>query len=158
MGNGLGYSKDELHKMIFLDLVHPDDIGATIKAVEDLAQNKKVINFVNRYRCKDGSYKFIEWRSTPNGDLIYSAARDITHRNEMEKILNDKKEQFELAIKGSNDGIWDWDIRTNEMYISPKWKEQLGYNEDELKSKYEAFQNLICDYDKDLVNKKRFSI
>ncbi len=45
------------------------------------------MNFINRYRCKDGSYRIIEWRSKPKGDLIYAAARDITSRTQMEEHL-----------------------------------------------------------------------
>lgn len=76
----LGYSTEELLKRKFLEFVHPDDIDATIKAMSKLEQQNKVINFINRYRHRDGSFRFIEWRSHPKGNLIYAAARDITDR------------------------------------------------------------------------------
>ena len=76
----LGYSRDELMAKRFLDFIHPDDLSATLEAVSTLASQREVLNFVNRYRCKDGTYRWFEWRATPVGELIYAAARDITER------------------------------------------------------------------------------
>ncbi|MEN6610385.1 MAG: PAS domain S-box protein, partial [Methanoregulaceae archaeon] len=66
----LGYSLVELEGHRFLDFVHPDDLPVTLAAVADLSRQKSVLNFTNRYRHKDGSYRWIEWRSLPKGDLI----------------------------------------------------------------------------------------
>ncbi len=76
----LGYPLSELEGKQFLDLVHPDDLAATIGAVDMLSKQKEVTGFINRYRCKDGSYRWIEWRSFPSGQRIYAVARDITGR------------------------------------------------------------------------------
>ncbi len=83
----LGYSLGELEGRRFLDLVHPDDQAATLGAVAEMTGQKAVLDFVNRYRCKDGSYRWIEWRSYPAGNLIYAAARDITERTRAEAAL-----------------------------------------------------------------------
>lgn len=80
----LGYTIEELQEKKFFDFVHPDDIASTEGAVGELKLQKEVINFTNRYRCKDGSYKWIEWHSKAIGDLIYAAARDITERKKTE--------------------------------------------------------------------------
>lgn len=74
----LGYAMEELEGRQFLELVHPDDVEATLEAISTLSAQRPVIGFTNRYRCKDGSYRWIEWRSAPAGSLIYAAARDIT--------------------------------------------------------------------------------
>jgi len=84
----LGYSLEELTDRRFLDLVHPDDLQAALETVSKLASQIQILNFVNRYRCKDGTYRWIEWRSRPQGKLIYAAARDIT-----EKKLAEEEEQ-----------------------------------------------------------------
>jgi diguanylate cyclase (GGDEF)-like protein/PAS domain S-box-containing protein len=83
----LGYTEKELLDQKFLEFIHPDDIESTLKAMQSLSEQKKIINFINRYRCKDGSYRWIEWHSQPQGKLIYAAARDITDRKKMEERL-----------------------------------------------------------------------
>lgn len=83
----LGYSVAELEKRSFMDFVHPEDVDVTLKAIGELGEDKPVLNFVNRYRCKDGTYRFLEWRSYPKGRLIYAAARDITVRKTAEDQL-----------------------------------------------------------------------
>ena len=93
----LGYSRKFLEKSKFLDFVHPDDMQSTLDEMSNMSNGVQALKFVNRYRCKDGSYKYIEWRSQPEGKRIYAAARDITRRVE-EKIdlqkLVDYSEEF----------------------------------------------------------------
>ncbi|HYG76582.1 MAG TPA: PAS domain S-box protein [Planctomycetota bacterium] len=76
----LGYSKEELCGRPFLEFVHPDDLAATLREIENMKNGKSVFNFVNRYRCKDGSYKYISWKSVaaPETGLVIGTARDIT--------------------------------------------------------------------------------
>ena len=81
----LGYSVEYLLKTNFLSYVHPEDLEMTLEAVNNLNEGNPVINFINRYKAWDGSYKYIEWRSAPYNNLIYAAARDITERKEQEK-------------------------------------------------------------------------
>ncbi|MBN2742488.1 MAG: PAS domain-containing sensor histidine kinase [Marinilabiliaceae bacterium] len=83
--NVLGYEMDEIVGQNFLNMVHPEDLEGTLGALRLLKQNESVFNFVNRYRTKSGAYKYIEWRSTLVGDLIYAAARDISERIEIEE-------------------------------------------------------------------------
>jgi two-component system, cell cycle sensor histidine kinase and response regulator CckA len=91
----LGWTVAELEGKRFLDFVHPEDLAATHAAIAELAAGKAVINFTNRYRAGDGSYRFIEWRSTPAPDgRIYAAARDVTQRIEAEEALRAGKERF----------------------------------------------------------------
>ena len=86
----LGYKLNELEGLNFLNFVHEEDYNSTIKAMEDINDRKEVIGFTNRYRCKDGSYKYIEWRSKLIGDNVYSSARDVTSNKlqEAELTLN----------------------------------------------------------------------
>jgi len=89
-----GWTFDELRAQPFLTFVHPDDVQPTIEAASTLGTGKDIISFTNRYRCKDGSYRWIEWLSTTDLEqgLIYAAARDITERKEAEDALRQQNE------------------------------------------------------------------
>ncbi len=78
----------------FADFVHPEDKEATAQAVRSLSEQNPVHAFVNRYRCKDGSWRWLEWRSYPRGDTIYAAARDITQRVETAQRLKDSEQRL----------------------------------------------------------------
>ncbi|SDB32111.1 PAS domain S-box-containing protein/diguanylate cyclase (GGDEF) domain-containing protein [Desulfonatronum thiosulfatophilum] len=84
----LGYSLTELEGRNFFDFVHPDDMEDTVAAVSRLDAQEQVLNFENRYRRKDGSYSWIEWRAFPRNGTIYAVARDITRRKADEEKLN----------------------------------------------------------------------
>jgi signal transduction histidine kinase len=100
----------------FLDLVHPEDVERTLAAMADLAAEKEVLNFVNRYRCKDGSHRWIEWHSSPyQGRLIYAAARDITEQREMQERLI---RQERLAVLGQLAGGVGHELRNPLGVIS----------------------------------------
>jgi PAS domain S-box-containing protein len=83
----LGYKLQDLEGKRFLDFVHPDDLESTLQELSVLADQQISLNFVNRYRCRDGSYRWIEWRSYPVDNLVYAAARDITERKQTEERL-----------------------------------------------------------------------
>ncbi len=72
-------------------------------------------------------------------------------RREAEQKVLSAKEQFELAVRGSNDGIWDWNLQTNELFFSERWKSMLGYGDDELPNSFDTFLRLLSAEDKDRV-------
>jgi PAS domain S-box-containing protein len=83
----LGYDLDELLARPFIDFVHPDDRDATnAEVARQIEQGQTVLNFANRYRHRDGSYRWLEWTSTPSADgtRLYAMARDVTARKEEE--------------------------------------------------------------------------
>lgn len=94
----LGYSVSELAGRKFLDFVHPDDLASTQQALVRLQNQIEVFSFENRYRHKDGTYRWIEWRSHPQGNLVYAAARDVTQRKMDEEALRAANKQLETAI------------------------------------------------------------
>jgi PAS domain S-box-containing protein len=121
--HALGYTMDELRDRRFLDFVHPEDLASTLQALARLAEQEEVLNFVNRYRCKDGSYRWVEWRSFPAGKLIYAAARDITERRRTEEALRGGERRLAEALRVARMGHWEYDIRSglftfNDQYYS----------------------------------------
>jgi len=83
----LGYTAEELLSRSFLEMIHPDDRDKTITAInEKLNKGKKVTAFENRYRCKDGSYKWLSWTTQPAAEegIMYAIAYDITRRKKFE--------------------------------------------------------------------------
>ena len=130
----LGYSQAQLLTAPFLNFVHPDDQTATIAIMETLKAGLPVVNFENRYRCQDGSYKCFSWKSISviEEGLIYATARDLTEIKDSELALKESEERWQLALRGNNDGIWDWNLETNQVFFSCRWKEMLGYADSEI--------------------------
>jgi PAS domain S-box-containing protein len=91
----LGYSLAELISNPFLDFVHPDDVAATQYAIRTLSNQGQVVDFTNRYRCKDGSYRRMLWCAAAAGDLIYAAARDVTERHEAEAAIQERERELQ---------------------------------------------------------------
>lgn len=102
----LGYTTKELDQKKFLEFVHPDDMQPTLDAMASLERQEKVLNFINRYRCKDGSYRWIEWRSNPKGKLIYAAARDVTEHIQSQEALRESEKELNLFFSQSMDGFF----------------------------------------------------
>lgn len=132
----LGYSVDFLLGRKFFDFIHPDDLPATLDAVESLTTGDMVTGFENRYRCSDGSYKWVEWRSVSKNKFIYAAARDITERLQWEKrLLHTLKEKDILLkevhhrVKNNLQMITSMLNLEREKTADPRVKEQLLRNQ-----------------------------
>ena len=97
--SSLGYSPTELEGKWFLDFVHPDDMEASLNAMAELRAGKLVLQFSNRYRHRDGSYRWIEWRLFPAGDLFYASARDITERKKMTDLIEESLAEKETLLR-----------------------------------------------------------
>ena len=102
----LGYSTGDLENRSFVEFIHPEDVEATLHALSTLGRQEKVLNFVNRYRSKNGFYRYIEWRSHPAGNLIYATGRDVTQRIEMEAKLKENEARLELFFQQSLSGFF----------------------------------------------------
>jgi PAS domain S-box-containing protein len=95
----LGYSQEELLSRPYLSMVHPDDRAATREVVLALARGDEVVQFENRYLCRDGSPRWLEWSSRPMPEegLIYSAGRDVTDRRRAEEKLVEAQRLIETS-------------------------------------------------------------
>jgi len=88
----LGWTEEELLGSPWIDFVHPDDIQPTLNAGQDLTEGREVISFENRYRCKDGTLRWLSWNSRPLPEqgLMYGVVRDVTAAKEVEAALRDR--------------------------------------------------------------------
>ena len=86
------YTTEELLSTPFLEFVHPDDQAATLAELKKLATNTPSIQFENRYRCQDGSYKWLAWNASPLAEegLVYAIARDITKSKPTKTTLQER--------------------------------------------------------------------
>lgn len=86
----LDFAAEELMARPYLDFVHPDDRNATVGACDTLKAGNEVFSFENRYRCKDGSYRWFLWNavSVPVEKRIYAVAHDISYRKQAEEKSN----------------------------------------------------------------------
>ena len=140
----LGYSEEELLGKPFLDFIHPDDIQPTRSIFENQLQaGAKVINFENRYQCKDGGYRWLSWMSHPDlkRGVTYAIARDITQIKEAENSLRRSEEKYKSLFDSINDGICLHEIiyKDNKpvdyriLDINPRYEELTGIKADEAK-------------------------
>ncbi len=97
----LGYTTAEILAAPFIDFVHPDDRQTTVAQAEKLYEGKALSAFENRYRCKDGSYRWFQWSVTPviEDRVMYGVARDVTERKRTEKVLRESEEYFRIINK-----------------------------------------------------------
>jgi PAS domain S-box-containing protein len=108
LGKVLGFTPEELTSEPFINFVHPEDRVATIAELANLIAGKTTISFENRYRTKDGDYRWLLWTAKPyvTEKLIYSAARDITERknHELGIIQNiSDRQQAEIQLQRERD-------------------------------------------------------
>ena len=97
----LGWSVDELTAEPFMNFIHGDDLEATVAETVKLQAGEDTVSFENRYRCRDGSYRWLEWRATFNEeeDLYYAVARDVTDAKEADEAVRTTSEELESSVR-----------------------------------------------------------
>jgi diguanylate cyclase (GGDEF)-like protein/PAS domain S-box-containing protein len=130
-----GYSSDEVIGKNCRFLQGPDTDPAVIDQIRQaIATPKPITCTLLNYR-KDGSPFWNDLTINPvfnnAGKLInfIGLQTDVTHRKQSEAALRESEERYALAVQGANDGIWDWNLKTDDVYFSPRWKTMLGYEE-----------------------------
>ena len=145
----LGWSDEELKAQPFLAFVHPDDADATVEAATRLAGGTEVVGFDNRYRCKDGSYRWISWnaRAVRERGIIIAAARDITDRKVAEQELRRARDLLDSIVENIPNMVFMKDAkelrfvlfnRAGEELLGRQREEMLGKNDYDFFPKEEA--------------------
>ncbi len=144
----LGYSLDELEGTKFINFVHADDKEATLATLSGLGQGRSILNFVNRYRHKNGSYRWIEWRSSMKNGLVYAAARDITDRMKSEELLRDNEAKFRALFLAIPDPtVLNRAVDGSYVMVNDRYLRMSGYTREEVLSSNSKDLKIWADYD-----------
>lgn len=152
----LGYKPEEMIGKTPLDFMEPDEADRVVE--EYLAMSgddrlKPVKDQENWMRHKDGNMVCLATNSVPivgeKGDLLghFGFNRDITEKKLAEEALKHSEERYDLAMQFVNDGLWDMNLETREIYFSPSWKRMLGYKDHEIKNEVSEWERFIDSED-----------
>lgn len=144
--NLLGYSREEFAALNPEELDPGFTPETTLRNLARLRESGGAV-FETRLRHQDGhlldvraSCRLIRIKGR---DLVSVIWFDITERIEAETRLRVAEERFELAMRGANDGLWDWNLLTDDVYYSPRWKSMVGYSDEELVGHLETWKRLV---------------
>jgi PAS domain S-box-containing protein len=152
----LGYSQEELLSRPYLEFIHPEDREATLQEAAKLAQGHDLISFENRYRCRDGSYRWLHWTATPflEQGVIYAAARDVTQRKQNEQRIQELNRELghkldELAavnqeLEGFSYSVAH-DLRAPLRHVNGFSKILLEDHGPEMKQEARRLLERVCD-------------
>ena len=157
----LGYNTDELEydNSFFKRHTHPDDLERVYDDIERHARGDlPYLDQEIRMRHKDGSWRWVLDRGKiaerdADGTPLRMVGThvDITQRKEAVENLRESEERFDLAVRGSQDGVWDWDLTSNVVWYSDRFVELMGWPRDEFENNLRSWTAIIHPDDRDAV-------
>ncbi|ACK69535.1 multi-sensor hybrid histidine kinase [Gloeothece citriformis PCC 7424] len=88
-------------------------------------------------------YKFLEEKNQQLEAELEKLRQEQQKNLQIQEKLTESEERWQLVLRGTNDGIWDWNLKTNELFLSPRWKEMLGYQDEELENHFKTWRTLL---------------
>lgn len=147
----LGYKQNEIiGKNWFENFLSKEKSNEIIEIYNKIISGeiKGLETHENEIITKAGQKRTILWNNItlvdPDGNITgtLSSGEDITERNNALEALKKSDERFNLTMNATEEGLYDWDLITNEVYYSPAWKKMLGYEDDELDNTVEVWEQL----------------
>ncbi|MBL6080655.1 PAS domain S-box protein [Belnapia sp. T18] len=128
----LGWSEAEMASMSIFELLHPDDVDRTRQGFQLTQLGQPAIRFENRYRCKDGTYRWISWVGIPEDGMVYCTGRDVTEEKRQAEELAERTAERDHLWQSSPDllGVLDFDGVFRR--VNPAWGTILGFEAHEL--------------------------
>jgi PAS domain S-box-containing protein len=130
----LGYSSAEMVGQLFIKFVHPDDRETTLKEAEKIVAGNNIVGFENRWRCRDGSYKWIAWTASPfcEEELMYGFGRDVTDRKLAQESLLHSNSILGSVIESTPDVIFVKDIQGRYAIVNSAAADWLQTSAEEM--------------------------
>ena len=117
-----------------------------VENIELEVQNSRLIDELSEeVRNREAT---INLRTSELQEKNSALSKEISERELAESALRKSEERFELAMRGANDGVYDWNLKTNEIYYTPRWKKMLGYEDDELPNDFSTWESLVEEKDR----------
>lgn len=125
-----------------------DKEACYVSIVRDISERKQTEKLLKEYsqQLEQEVLAQTQQLTAQNEELLNQTQLlhlEIEKRKITEQNLRDSEEQFNLAMQGASDGLWDWNLEKNTLYLAPRWKELVGYREDELENSFETWQQLL---------------
>ncbi|MBN1326358.1 MAG: PAS domain S-box protein, partial [Candidatus Cloacimonetes bacterium] len=153
-----GYQAEEVIGREWIKIFIPEELRETIYRVwNEIVENKFIDHhFENEVISRSGERRLIEWNNTiltEDGEfrMILSLGEDITERKQAIEALRISEDRLSKIMLAANDGMWDWDLTSNEVYFDPRYYKMSGYEIDEFPHRLEEFQKRIHPDDVDYV-------
>jgi PAS domain S-box-containing protein len=163
----LGYSDDEIEPDVraWQRLLHPDDRALADELNESVQRGERSYVGEFRLRHKDGHYLHVlsrgfAVRREPDGRVvrIVGTHLDLTERRNAEAALRESEERLRLAFAGAQEGVWDWNLETGAVVYSQRWKQMLGYSDEEIEPNVSAWERLVHPDDRPAADRANESV
>ncbi len=138
----------------FIDAFSPPHQKVLWTLIQEAIQDGKEINTELILQRDNNDKRTVVIRAFCERDVhqvvqsLFGIIQDVTEERRHQARLRSKQELLSMAFKATSDGIWDWDLKTDQVWLSSQWKKQVGYEDDELANRFETWANLIFEEDR----------